>query len=82
MGDQMNIRQIVQFNPNYSEINREERNYAAIFFAALCKPGNSQRFLSYCGFNEEIGHHFGIYFEYAYLRDLWSKIDTEVKKRI
>lgn len=79
----MDIRKIAQLAPNYCEINREERNYAAILFAALCKPGNAERFLRYCGFEEKLGLDFGIYFEYAYLRDLWSKIKGEgVKKEI
>ena len=33
----LNIREIAKNNSNYYEINREERNYAAILFAALCK---------------------------------------------
>jgi hypothetical protein len=79
----MNIRKTAQFTPNYSEINREERNYAAILFAALCKPENAERFLKQCGFEETPGPDFGIYFEYAYLRDLWSKIEDEgIKKEI
>jgi hypothetical protein len=79
----MNIRKIAQFAPNYCHINREERNYAAIFFAALCKPGNAMRFLRYCGFDGTIAPDFGIYFEYAYLRDLWSNIqDENIRKEI
>lgn len=79
----MNIRRIAQLTPNYCQINREERNYAAVFFAALCKPGNAERFLRYCGFEGTIGPDFGIYFEYAYLRDLWSNIRNEtIKKEI
>ncbi len=79
----MDIRKIAQLAPNYCEINREERNYAAILFAALCKPGNAERFLRYCGFEGKLGPDFGIYFEYAYLRDLWSKIEGNgVKKEI
>ena len=58
----MNIREIAKLYPNYSEINREERNYAAIFFAALCKSGNVEKFLSHCGFNQKPGQDFGIYF--------------------
>jgi len=73
----LNIREITKLSPNYFEINREERNYAAILFAALCLPGNAERFLKYCGFNESIGPEFGIYFEYSYLRDLWFKINNE-----
>jgi hypothetical protein len=77
----MNIREIAQFTQNYCEINREERNYAAILFAALCKPGNAQRFLKQCGIEEKPGPDFGIYFEYAYLRDLWSRIEDDGVKR-
>ena len=79
----MDVREIANLRPRYSEINREERNYAAIFFAALCKHGNTERFLEYCGIETTLGADFGIYFEYAYLRDLWSRIDSEsIKKDI
>lgn len=79
----MNIRETIKFSPNYSVINREERNYAAILFAALCVPDNAQRFLTACGYNQVINSDFGIYFEYAYLRDLWHTLaDEEVKKNI
>ncbi len=78
----MNIREITKLTPNYCEINREERNYAAIFFAALCKPGNTKSFLrKFFNYDSELGEDFGIYFEYAYLRDLWSKIDCEETKK-
>ena len=77
----MDIREIVGLDLNYSEINREERNYAAVFFAAICRPGNPERFLNYCGFDTRIGAEFGIYFEYAYLRDLWWRINSEETKK-
>ncbi|MBU1105273.1 MAG: hypothetical protein KKB51_01295 [Candidatus Riflebacteria bacterium] len=77
----MNIRQIAGMSPNYYEISREERNYAAIFFAALCKPGNAEKFLKYCGFESIIGPEFGIYFEYAYLRDMWNHIIGEEPRK-
>jgi len=77
----MNIRESAGLDPNYFEINREERNYAAILFAALCQPGNIERFLKLCGRDDAVGPEFGIYFEYAYLRDLWSKIESEDAKR-
>lgn len=77
----MDIRGITELNPNYYEINREERNYAAILFAALCKPGNPERFLRHLGSASEVGPEFGIYFEYAYVRDLWYGIVGEEPKR-
>ncbi|MEI8191914.1 MAG: hypothetical protein WCI75_19545, partial [candidate division NC10 bacterium] len=77
----MNIRKIAQIDPSYFEINREERNYAAIFFAALCRPGNTERFLRHRGIDSRVGPEFGIYFEYAYLRDLWNEITNEDTKK-
>jgi hypothetical protein len=77
----MNIREITGLNPNYFEINREERNLSAIFFSALCRSGNTERFLESLGVDHEMGQEFGIYFEYAYLRDLWSQIGSEDTKR-
>ena len=77
----VNVREIAKLIPNYYEINREERNYAAIFFAALCRPGNAESFLKHCGIDKKIGPEFGIYFEYSYLRDLWSKISSEETKK-
>jgi hypothetical protein len=77
----VNIREIAAFSSTYSEINREERNYAALLFSALCIPGNAERFLQICGYREAPGPDFGIYFEYAFLRDLWCTIDSEAIKK-
>lgn len=85
----MNIRAIGGTDPAYWSICREERNYAAILFAALCMPGNDKIFLSLCGINDPIDDEFGVYFEYAYLRDYWNGLEdesdeklNELKKRI
>jgi hypothetical protein len=79
----MNIRDVCGLDPSYAEINREERNYAAVFYAALIQPGNTERFLNLLGIDETPGDEFGIYFEYAYLRDIWNKItDDKTKKEI
>ena len=79
----MNVRETSKLFPNYFEINREERNYAAIFFTALCQPGNTEKFLEQFTTRTKIGSEFGIYFEYSYLRDLWNCIkDQEIKKEI
>ncbi len=80
----MNFRDITKLDPNYCEINREERNYAAILFTILCKVDNTIKFLNRCGFKiDTLGPDFGIYFEYSFLRDLWFQIsDNEIKKEI
>ena len=65
----MNIREIAGIDLNYYSLNREERNYAAIFFAALCRPGNITKFLELCECDlpEQVSDDFGIYFEYVYI---------------
>ena len=74
----MNIRTLTGFNRNYSHINREERNLAAMLYYALFHNNNTQRFLSLIGDPSSCdGSGFGIYFEYAFLRDLWRHIDRE-----
>jgi len=72
----MNIRNYLDFKNGYYLINREERNLAAIFYTLLLQKDNLKRFLDTisCPFpinNEEMA----IYFEYAFLRDLWYNID-------
>ena len=77
----MNIQEILfQINgeeiPNYFGINREERNLAAILYGLLCKPSYLKNFLEELNLETEIGDDFGIYFEYAYLRDFWRDLDN------
>ncbi|HPN32616.1 MAG TPA: hypothetical protein PKY81_16815 [bacterium] len=78
----MNIRKFLNFEKNYYLFNREERNLAAIFYYALLINENLKIFLETikCDF-EIIPEEFGIYFEYSYLRDLWTYIDGNEKKR-
>jgi len=79
----MNIRQIAELNPRYSQINREERNYAAIFYHAIMNKANAQRFLRKLGIDQFLGEDFGIYFEYSMLRDLWAEIsDDDTRRKI
>jgi len=77
----MHMRQITKIDVDYFQINREERNFAAIFFAALCIPGNAERFLSNFGLGNPVPSQFGVYFEYAFLRDLWDATKSEESKR-
>jgi len=81
----MNIRSYIEKSGRYFEYNREERNLAAIFYHALLLEGNLEIFL------QKLGHPFpvlkselAIYYEYAYLRDLWFKIgdDNETKRAL
>lgn len=77
-----NIRNYLNWNDNYYKINREERNLAAIFYHLLLKDKNMKMFLNLIGCNFEIiDNEFSIYFEYAYLRDLWATIKKNDKKR-
>lgn len=79
----MNVREITGFNERYATINREERNYAAIFYHALLQPGNAEKFLHLLEMDEPIGPDFGIYYEYSFLRDLWRHTpDNETRKEI
>ena len=76
-----NIREIAGLDPKYSEINQEERNYAALFYHVLMKEDNAAIFLQKCGFGEKPKDDFGMYFEYSMIRDLWSIIVDESTKR-
>lgn len=82
----MNIREFLKFEKPYFTINREERNLAAIFYHALLVKDNLKIFLSKIGnevdFNNE---EIEIYFEYAFLRDLWNhigKLDNAKKREL
>jgi hypothetical protein len=75
----MNVRTSLNFNEGYYLINREERNLAAIFYHLLLQKDNLHRFLKIisCSF-PIVEKELAIYFEYAYLRDLWNYIDKSV----
>lgn len=74
----MYIPQISNITDDYFLFNREERNYAAIFYALMFNPSNLRKFINLCNCSFNIDEiHFGIYFEYSYLRDLWDKINKE-----
>lgn len=77
-----NIRSHLSWEKNYAVINREERNLAAVFYHVLLLKDNLSRFLEMinCRFavkNEEMG----IYFEYAFIRDLWFQVNDNETKR-
>lgn len=79
----LNIRSYLNFNDNYSKINREERNLAAIVYYALLHNDNVQTFLNLIGDNSTIiDDELGIYFEYSFLRDLWHNIDVKNKDNL
>ena len=74
----MNIRQIARFKKPYSQINREERNYAAILYSALLMKDNLHKFIAIIKSPlKTINNDFGVYFEYAFLRDIWYDIKGE-----
>ena len=77
----MNMREILNYKNGYYEINREERNLAAILYHTLLFGNNLKRFLDKinCEF-QIVEHEMGIYFEYAFIRDLWASIDKKDEK--
>ncbi len=80
-----NARSLVSWNSRYYEINREERNLAAILYAALLKPGNLNRFLDLIESKLPLfEREAAVYYEYAYLRDLWNQVakDNSAKRNL
>lgn len=81
----MNIRHILGFKDGYFKINREERNLAAIFYHTLLLDNNLKKFIEQidCKF-PIVENEMGIYFEYAFIRDLWSNIkpDNHFKRKL
>ena len=77
-----NIRSYLCWDKNYAAINREERNLAAIFYHALLLKDNLSRFLEMisCPFVVK-DQEMGIYFEYAFIRDLWFQINGNDTRR-
>jgi hypothetical protein len=71
-------------NTPYYKINREERHYVAIIFALLLRftPATIEGILLNLGlrvkdwskFGRKSGEDFGIYYEYAFLRDMWHQL--------
>ncbi len=57
----------------YYFFNREERNLTAILYHLMLQPGNMIKFLDLIKFPEVNDiDQVSIYYEYAYLRDLWA----------
>ena len=71
-----NIREMADFSElPYYQINREERNLCAILFHLLLLGDNLKKFLEIIGSRFLVDEqNMGIYFEYAFLRDIWKKI--------
>jgi len=80
-----NLRTLLNFNEGYNTINREERNLAAIFYHTLLLGDNLRIFLDQVGCKSKIvNKEAAIYFEYAFIRDLWSNITqgNEFKRNV
>ncbi len=73
----MSLRVSLDFKDGYFKINREERNLAAIFYHTLLLDNNLTSFVKLIGCDQEVvENEMGIYFEYAFIRDLWNSITT------
>jgi hypothetical protein len=76
-----NLRELAGDKPYY-EINREERNVAGLLYHLLLSKDNLMTFLSDLGYNNIDCEQVELYYEFAYVRDLWKKLpnDNELKK--
>jgi hypothetical protein len=66
-----NIRHILDRDWAYWSFCREERNFAAVLYHLLLCGDNLQRFCDVVGYQARLSDP-AVYFEYAYLRDLWN----------
>lgn len=70
------LKECAQLNPYY-HINREEQNLAAILFVLLQNPENFDLFVNRIGCKYEVvDEEFGIYNEYAFIRDIWHGLGS------
>lgn len=71
-----NLRDLAGDKPYY-EINREERNVAALLYHLLLQGDNLNSFLKLLDYDvsKVIPSEIAIYYEYAFIRDLWNSID-------
>lgn len=70
------LRSFLGWQKDYYDVCREERNVAAIFYQLLSHGTNLENFLRLIKYDYTLNEtdSFSIYFEYAYLRDLWHEI--------
>ena len=69
------IRELLSWEKPYSKFNREERNAAAILYHLLLTGTNLARFCDRMGVNiDPDPSRVEVYFEFAYLRDLWHAL--------
>jgi hypothetical protein len=77
-----NIRSFLNWRGEYDLINREERNLAAVFYHVLLMGDNMARFLKSIEYGSPVvPGESGVYFEYAYLRDLWATQATRNEQK-
>lgn len=82
-----NLRSLLPLEPSespsdaltYADYCREERNFAAILYARLLRPGGLQAFLARIEGIGTIEHpeQAQVFFEYAHARDLWHRFGRQ-----
>jgi hypothetical protein len=77
----INIRRLSGENNEYYKLNREERNFCAILYHLLLENNNLEKFLTLIDCKYEVNEP-EIYFEYAFIRDIWHRIENQTKKNI
>lgn len=74
-----------KFAKPYMSINREERNLAALLYAALLVNDNMSKLLELVGYDLPVKQEQTVaYYEYAFLRDLWNRggLDNAGKRKL
>jgi hypothetical protein len=77
----MGFKEIRKKHPYY-KVNREERNLVAFFYHVLLSNNNLEKFIKKIAPECPIViEEAAVYFEYAYLRDLWHTLTNENEKK-
>jgi hypothetical protein len=78
-----NLRNHTGFMNSYYDIIREERNLTAILYHLLLIDDNLRKFLDLidADYLDKSHYEMEVYYEYAFLRDLWHDIDEKEKCR-
>ncbi|MCK6613438.1 MAG: hypothetical protein L6Q47_04325 [Ignavibacteriaceae bacterium] len=65
----------------YTQICREEANFTAILYTLLSQPENMTRFLKLIKCEDKFTGQSAIFFEFAYIRDIWHAVESPKERK-